>query len=484
MALDPYIVKNIWEPCAKEFYRQQFHEMILMDKAHGIMLVKQELLRAEDYRTIAGGLDRVEETLKEEDIRGELNDLYFNLTQQLYETIGEETGCLVHVGRSRNDMECTCNRMQVRREILDILQQMNEVMETLLKLADENVDTVITLFTFGQPAQPGTFAHYLMLIFDLLSRDYVRLQAAYQNANRSPMGAAAGIGTGFPLDPQYISDLLGFDSVIDNTIDAIASPDYLLETEADIAIMASNLSKIAQDLFFWASYEYRILDCSSSIATSSSIMPQKKNPTCFERMRAQSGRATGMLAEALALNRNTTLFPNMESTIDMFYVFGSAVRETRTALGLLKVGLENSAIRKEVSYEYTRNNFTGATTMAEYLSQQYHIPFTETHHIIHDMVCRLMENGTLEAGYLTGSLMAEISEKVLGKAIIMTDEEVQRMVDPMFCLERKVTGGTPKPRDTRKLIAKNKELLARQKQWLEDASSKILHAYGQIQKGI
>ena len=286
MKINEYLVQEYNIPNTLAFYRTQFHEMVLMDKAHGMMLVKQGLLSAEDYCVVADGLDKVDANMTEADVKGELGDLYFNLTEQLYGYVGQAKADLIHVGRSRNDMNCACNRMQVRRELWTVMQMMNEVMETMANIARDNLETVITFYTFGQPAQPGTLAHYLMLAFDLMARSYQRLMADYRNTNRSPMGAAAGIGTGFPLDRQYVSDLLGFDSVIAHSIDAISSPDFILEVEADMAILMSTLSKMAQDLYFWCSYEYKLLDCNDSISGGSSIMPQKKNP---HRFRADAG---------------------------------------------------------------------------------------------------------------------------------------------------------------------------------------------------
>ncbi len=484
MQKNQYLVKKIFQDQIQASYRDQFHEMIYMDKAHGIMLVRQGLLDAEDYRVIADGLDRVEKDLKEEDLKGDLGDLYFNVTQKLYDIIGEKTGCLIHVGRSRNDMMCACNRMQIRRELTELMEEMNGLRELLLDLAEEHTETVITYYTYGQPAQPGTYGHYLLLVSELLSRDYTRLQAAYRNTNRSPMGAAAGIGTGYPLDLPCCAKLLGFDSVVEHSIDAVASTDYLLEAEAAITIMMSNMSKVAQDFFFWASYEYRLLDCNASIVSGSSIMPQKKNPELFEHMRAQTARAMGMFSDALEMSRNTTLFPNMESILDMFSDFGIWMKEVKKVLGLLKEGLKNTKIRKKESYEYTHNNFTGASSMAEYLARKYQVPFTETHEIIHDMLSQLMENDTLEVQYMTGELMKEVSEKILGRALVMTDEEVRQMLDPMFCLNEKVTGGTPKPEDTKQLISGNRKMLEEQKQWLEKCKEQINRAYEQIRKGV
>ena len=484
MQPNPFLVDRIWTPQVRSFYRSQFQEMLLMDRAHGMMLVKQGLLDREDYRTIAAGLDRVERSLKEEDLDGELGDLYFNITRKLYDFVGERTGCLLHVGRSRNDMVCACCRMQARGALLGLMDRMNGLMELLLKLAEEHVGTVITYYTYGQPSQPGTFGHYLMLVFQLLSRDYVRLQAAYRNANRSPMGAAAGIGTSFPLDPAYTARLLGFDGVIEHSLDAISSPDYLLEAEAAVTILMSGMSRLAQDLFSWASYESQLLDCDDSIASGSSIMPQKKNPECFEHMRAQSARAVGMFADAMALARNTTLFPNVESTVDLFYDFGPWMEEAEKVLGLLEAGLQNSRVRRERSYEYTRDNFTAASTMAETLAQRTGVPFTETHHVIAGMVRRLMEADDLRADALTGKLLEEVSEQVLGRPIVMTDEEVRRMADPLLCLEGKVTGGTPKPEDLRALLRKGRETLEEQVQWLGRSRRQIEEAYEQLRRGL
>ena len=476
MPVNPYLSQALNVPQTTRKFRAQFHEMIRVNKAHGMMLVRQGLLSREDFLTIRTGLDRVEATMTEADAKGELGDLYFNIMDRLYLEIGHETADKLHLGRSRNDIGRTCNRMQVRRELLRILEMLEQVMAQMLSMADRHLDSVITYYTFGQPAQPGTFAHYLLLCFDILTRDCRRLQAAYATTNRSPMGSAAGIGTGYPLAPTLTAELLGFDGIIENTADAVAANDFFLEAQGAMAILISSLSKMAQDFLFWCSYEYGILDPDRSISTGSSIMPQKKNPAVFERMRACSAHAIGLFSDTLALSQNTTMFPNIDSTNELIYPFAPAMAAASKAIGLLQAGLENITLRKERSYEYTRNNFTGATTMAEVLSQTYHVPFTETHHIIHGMIVRLMENGTMEAKYLTGELMAEISEQVLGKPLVMTDEEVQRMVDPMYCLNHKVTGGTPKPADTEYMLRQRCQMLEQQKSWLANVKDKLRHA--------
>lgn len=481
--MNTYFTKELLTPQALSFYRSQFREMIWIEKAHGMMLVKQELLEPDLYRIIAEGLDRVEETLKEEAVSGENGDLYSNITGRLYDIVGEKTGCLIHLGRSRNDMEWACNRMQVRRNLLHLMEQMNELMALLLDKAEEHRNTIITYYTYGQPAQPGTFGHYLLLLFQLFSRDWVRLQAAYHNTNQSPMGAAAGIGSSYPLDLEYTARLLGFERVIEHSMDAISSADFLLETEAAIAVIMSNISKTAQDLLFWASYEYRLLDCDSSITGESSIMPQKKNPECIEQMRAQSGMVLGRFAGAMALSRNTTLFPNTESVISLFYDFEPWMREAERALGLLREVLLNSKIRLEASYAYTSNNFTTATAMAESLSQSCRIPFTQAHHMINRMIRRLTADGHMEVKYLTGELMAEVSADILGQSVTMTDEQVQKLADPAFCLNTRTTGGTPRREDMTYLIGEGRHRLEELQQWRNKQQNCVERAYREVKSG-
>lgn len=235
MAIHPYIVAQIRSPTAKSFYRSQFHEHIWKKKAHGKMLVKQGLLSSEDYKQISWALDQVEHTLQEDQIDGNLVDLYFNIMKSMYHLIGEEIGCRIHVGRSRNDMNCTCNRMAMRRELVRLMERINRIMELLLALAAENIDVIITYYTYGQPAQPGTYGHYLMMLFQMLERDFRRLLAAYATINMSPMDSATGMGTQYPPDPAYTARLLGFDGVIPHSTDAISSTDYMLESSSAIA---------------------------------------------------------------------------------------------------------------------------------------------------------------------------------------------------------------------------------------------------------
>ena len=457
--------------------------MNLMNKAHGRMLVKQGLLAADDYRKIASGLDTAYRELCEQGLSGGKEDLSSYLTDRMYELIGEETGCRLHLGRSRNDMIFTTVRMEFRKTILELLNGLHDLEQTILETEKENLDTVITYYTYGQPAQPGTYAHYLNMLLNMLTRDFERLQLAYRHTNLSPMGAATGIGTGYPLDRAYTAELLGFDGVVENTMEALSDADYMLEIEAAVAILMSTLSRAAQDLYFWASDECRTLECDSAISGGSSIMPQKRNPEAIEYIRVKSAHPAAALMDGLMLNRNTTLFPSIE-VIETEMQHWNNLHEALVSIGEFADVLHHVKVRKEEAYRRATENFSGAATMAEELAQKYGIPFTQTHHVIYAMIHKLIEENRLDVKNMTGELFTQTAQKVLGKAYVISDAEIAAMLDPMHGLEEKKTGGTPKRADMQALVEKNEAALEQQKTWLAAQQEKIARAYAAIDAAI
>ncbi|WNC12309.1 argininosuccinate lyase [Brevibacillus brevis] len=481
MRLSEVFVNEGVVPTLMMDFHSHRYEMTMMNKAHGLMLVKQGLLDKQSYRKIADGLDKVLNSFRAEDLDGQKGDLYFNLQLAMYQFVGEKVGCQIHLGRSRNDMLGAVYRMETRRALWQVMEHLLSLKRTLLKKAEENLDTVITFYTFGQPAQPGTIAHYYLMLFDALSRDFTRLKAAYLNTNRSPMGAAAGIGTSYPLDRQFVCDLLGFDSVIENSMDSIGSTDYLLEIEMALSLLMSNISKAASDHFFWATDECRTLECGFEVSDGSSIMPQKKNPVALELIRSKSAHCAGVLMDGLMANRNTSMFPNYDS-LEARSTFWNGISEATRVLAIFEDVLNYSEVRKEQSYERTKNNFTSAATMAEILSQKYDIPFEDSHHVIGGMIRRLMNQGSLDVKNMTGALLSEVAKETMGIEIMMTDEEVASMMDPLYCLQGKVTGGTPKPADSQKMLTKNRSVLEEETKWLAAAKQQVNSAYERINK--
>jgi len=479
MAYSKFWHEEILNPAMVKNFHNQREELVLLNKAYGMMLAKCGLLAEEDYRSIAKGLDDVLATLKPEDLDTDKYDLYFNIESALYKAIGEETACKLHMGRSRNDVGCAVKRMENRKSIWMVTEQVLSLQDTLLEVAEKNLDTIIPYYTYGKPAQPGTLAHYYVTLVTMLTRDLGRLKAAYANTNRSPMGGAASIGTSFPIDRQLMCDLLGFDSVIENSFDAVASFDFYLEVESAISIMMATLSRVAQDLFFWASDETDMLDCDRAICTGSSIMPQKKNPTGIETVRSKSFHFAGLFVSSLTAQRNTSLFP-VRDNLECVTLYWEHLQEALKTIGMLEEVLNYCEIKKDVARNRAYEGFTGAAALAEYITQKFHIPFVKSHHVVGGMVKQLMARNAVRIENMTGALMKQISQEVLDRELEMTDEEIAKVLSPEFCLAAKVTGGTPSSKDTRKLIGSARKEVNEYREWVIAAKEKVKKAYTRI----
>ena len=464
-------------------YKYRAANQTTLNRAFALMLTEQGLLSTDDYRKIDEGLVTVQNTLTEADMDPSKGDIYFIYESALYEAIGMDTACKLHIGRSRNDIYFTLYRMSVREALWLIMDDLLETQRLLERKIEENLDTVIPYYTYGQPSQPGTWGHYLMTIHECFGNDLKRMKAAYENVNRSPMGAASGIGTAFNLNQYRMAELLGFDSVIENTQFGNASVDYFLEAEAAFAIMNSTLGRVGSDLMFFSTSECNILNCDMSICGGSSIMPQKKNAEIAEIFRSQATIFPGYMMSSLMSAGGVSLFPCRE-TFHFFFKFREHVEALLTSLRLLRLILERSEINKDIALSRARNGFTAATAMAEELTMEVGEPFVKTHHVVGGMIHKLMDEGQLMVENMTGALMREASIKALGFEVIKSDEEIAHMMDPLSSLEAKITGGTPKPADTAELLRSGREIRIQNEKWLAASKKHVERAYAQIEKGL
>lgn len=427
-------------------------DMIRLNVAYAVSLVETGLLDQASAGAIISGFRYVQENMKPEDIQGEMEDFYFNVERQMFKKIGSETGGKLHLGRSRNDVSAVLNRMAARRSVWEILELLVELKTLLLKKAEENTDTVITGYTHFQPGQPITLGHYFTALNSALSRDFLRIYNAYKNANCSPYGAAAFAGTSFPIDREGLCDLLGFDSVIENTLDCISARDYYLELASAFSIMATNISRAAEDLYFWATFENGILEVGGEIAVCSSIMPQKRNPVSLEMARAKAGHIIGGQT-ALTTILKGTAFSN---TMDLFEIplsYWQMVSQVKQMLVCMIESVTYCKIRKERAVSQAAENLCTVTSLADYMVKQYKISFTDAHDIVGNIVSLVLEDQTLIAGF-TPRRIAEESEKILGYPISMTEDEIASILDPCQNVETKVHTGGPSRASVEKMISR------------------------------
>jgi argininosuccinate lyase len=257
-----------------------FEADLLVDRAHLIMQKEQGLISKEECSKIIESLDSIEET----DL-GEGEDIHEAIEAVIISRVGPMGGKM-HTARSRNDEVATCIRLALRTQMLDLMDELLSFIKTLVDLGNKNKDTIIPGFTHTQHAQPTTLAHHLLSHADAYLRDLERLEESYKRVNLSPLGAAAFASTGFPIDRQRTCQLLGFDGLVENSMDAVSTRDFIMEVLADLSILMVNLSRLSEELILWSTSEFGYLELDNLFASTSSIMPQKKNPDTAELARA------------------------------------------------------------------------------------------------------------------------------------------------------------------------------------------------------
>jgi len=475
--------KNVILPRIQKDFRHQNKDLVMMNRAYSIMLVEQGLLSKEDYRTINAGLDEVRDGMTEDDLDPARPDLFFNQEAYLSRRIGEKVGCKLHVGRSRNDIYHTLFRMDIRKSIWGVFEELIRACELISDKVRENADVIIPYYTYGQPAEPGTWGHYLLAVYENMIRHMERLKASYRNVNRSAVGCAACTGTSFPINKYRVAELLGFEGLVEHTLDGTGSTDHFLEIESVYAIINSTLSKAACDMMFLSSAECGILSCDRSICSESSIMPQKKNSTVIERLRAMSAQYPGHLMSTFMSAGSVSMFP-VKDNHEHLFMFWDFYDILIAELRMFALALERSEINWDKAREKTLEGFTTAAAMAEMLSAETGEPFVKTHDAVAEMVCQLYDRDELKIENMTGELLDAAASKIIGRTFGKTTEEIRQMMEPIASLEAKRSGGTPKTEDTLALLQKADEALADNRRWLCEEKERVLAAYRRTERGI
>lgn len=301
---------------AKEFDDRtaRFHTSVVEDlrifeddiggtEAHDIMLHEQGIIPWQALKQILKALEEIrDEWLRGEvEIGVEYEDVHEYIEARVIEKVGIEVGGMIHTGRSRNDQVMVDVRLRVRQELLESAEGVLSLVDAMLERAEQHVETLMMLYTHGQHAQVGTFAHYLTAYADALLRDFQRLMDCYGRVNRNPLGAGPVGGTSIAIDRQRTTELLGFDGLVENSIDATSGRDWAVEAAAACAILMSSLSRATADLIEWSTAEFGYVELADEYSSSSSIMPQKKNPSTLELIRGKTGEVYAALMELLTI---------------------------------------------------------------------------------------------------------------------------------------------------------------------------------------
>lgn len=447
--------------------------VIDINKAHVIMLMEQKIIKWSD------GAKLLEALTKHADIKLDPSseDVHMAVEDAVLKEVGLETGGNLHIAKSRNDQVATAIRMELRKNLLSLMLSVIQMQESLAETAEKHVKTVILEYTHLQPAQPVTFAHYLLSHFDALERDLQRLQGTYERVNLCPMGAGALATTSFPINRERVAALLGFSGIVENSIDAVGSRDFILETTAALTIIAVNLSRLAEDLIVWSSPDFGVIELPDGFTSTSSIMPQKKNPEVLEVIRARASHVLGdFVASAAALKSlpSTYNLDFQEITPKLW----EAIEVTNSSLNMFAKLIPNLKVSADISSK-ALTSFSAATELANMLVRKYNVPFRSAHKIVGSLVKSLIDSKQtfLDA---TPELLQKVAQDAVGIKLVVNAEDITESFDPFKIVETYKVKGGPAPTEVKRaLTARKKHIVlvksnvSKLKQKLNEAEIKL-----------
>lgn len=397
-----------------DFDQRLYKHDIAGSKAHAKMLNKVGILTDEEVADIHKGLDEIQADIESGNLEWsvQLEDIHMNIEARLTDKIGI-TGKKLHTGRSRNDQIATDIRLWLREQIDLILSEIKRLQEGLLSVAEREADTILPGFTHLQVAQPITFGHHMLAWYEMLVRDYERLQDCRKRVNVMPLGSAALAGTTYPIDRAYTAQLLGFDRPCNNSLDGVSDRDFAIEFISDASLIMMHLSRFSEELVLWTSAQFNFINLPDRFCTGSSIMPQKKNPDVPELVRGKSGRVFGSLFSLLTLMKSQPLAYNKDNQEDKEPLFDTV----DTLLGSLRAFADmmpNVTTNKEAMRKAAMQGFSTATDLADYLVGK-DMPFRDAHEVVGSAVAYGVE---------TGKDLSEMSLEELQKFSEIITEEV------------------------------------------------------------
>ena len=402
--------------------------------AHARGLAQAGIISAAEAAQLVGGLEQIGAMIEAGELEwdAKLEDVHMNIEARLTELVGPVGGKL-HTGRSRNDQVATDLRLWARDQCEAALRALSALARVIVSRADDEIDTLMPAYTHLQRGQPSRLSHHLLAWEQMLWRDRGRLHDGMLRLNECPLGAGAVAGTGFPIDREVVARDLGFERAMKNSLDATASRDFLLELASSLAILGVHLSRIAEEIVIWSTQEFGFLTLSDQFATSSSMMPQKKNPDVAELIRGKSARLIGSATALLALEKGLPLGYDRDLQEDKRPIF-DAFSDALACLRALAGALATCSFERERLQAALARGHLCATDLADYLVGQG-VPFREAHGVV---------GGLVRAAEAAGVDLGELSTEVLREAhASLGSEEARAVFDPEAAVERRAVVGGP-----------------------------------------
>ena len=432
------------------FDSRMYKQDITGSMAHAKMLGDTGIIDKSESERIIRGLEGILADLESGTLvfDPKAEDIHMFVEQVLTERIGD-AGKRLHTSRSRNDQVALDMRMYLRDEIKAVKELVMNLMQTVIGIAKDNTDTVMSGYTHLQRAQPVTLAHELLAYAQMFKRDVLRLDDCYARTNILPLGSCALAGTTYPIDRYGVCRELGFDDVTDNSIDGVSDRDFVLEFAFDLSMIQMHLSRFSEEVILWCSSEFGYMELDDAFATGSSIMPQKKNPDIAELVRGKTGRVYGSLMALLTVMKGLPLAYNKDMQEDKETVF-DALDNVKLCLSIFNEMLATASFRKERMRNAAGFGFINATDCADYLVKKG-LPFRTAYKIVGELVALCIEkNESFETLPLAD--YKAVSE--------VFDEGVYAAVDLAACVKGRACAGGPAPEAVKRQIEKLEDFLA------------------------
>lgn len=431
------------------FDQKFYHQDIEGSIAHVKMLAKQGILATEDRDAIIEGLEGIRRDLESGALAftAEHEDIHSFVEAVLTERIGE-AGKRLHTGRSRNDQVALDMKLYTRDEIDELDGLVKSLLEELLKLMEENLDTYMPGFTHLQKAQPITLAHHMGAYFEMFDRDRSRLSDIRKRMNYCPLGSGALAGTTYPLDREYTAELLKFDGPTLNSMDSVADRDYVIELLSALSTIAMHLSRFCEEIIIWNTNEYQFVEIDDSYSTGSSIMPQKKNPDIAELIRGKTGRVYGALVSILTTMKGIPLAYNKDMQEDKELTF-DAIDTVKGCLALFTGMISSMTFKKDAMEASAKNGFTNATDAADYLVN-HGVAFRDAHGIVGQLVLYCIEKGIA---------LDDMSLEEFQAISPVFEEDIYDAISMQTCVKKRMTIGAPGQDAMKKVIEACRERL-------------------------
>ena len=374
------------------FDARLYQEDIMGSIAHATMLGEQGVITKDEAEEIISGLKTILKDIEANQVLFSLEneDIHMNIETLLTRRIGA-TGKRLHTARSRNDQVAVDLRLYLKKEIMRIRGMILDLQQVLIRKAEENLDTVMPGYTHLQRAQPTTFAHYMMAYANMLKRDVTRLEDCYERMDESPLGSGALASTTYPINRQRTAELLGFARITENSLDGVSDRDFAIEFTSALSILMMHLSRFAEEIILWCSWEFHFVELDDAYSTGSSIMPQKKNPDVAELVRGKTGRVYGSLITLLTVMKALPLAYNKDMQEDKEPVF-DAIDTVAQCLPVFGSMVDTLTTQPKNMRAAASGGFINATDCADYLVKKG-LPFRDAYMIVGRLVNLCIKSG-------------------------------------------------------------------------------------------